>query len=245
MTTDLSAKTAPSADLKTADLKTPDLKTVVFDLDGTLADTAADLIEAANACFIARGIGPVLHVDQDALIAFHGGRAMLRTGYSRVELPDIEALVEADYPALLRHYGENIDVHTRVYPGVFEALETLKAQGYALSICTNKPEGLAQVLTARLGLRHHFGALIGADTLATRKPDPAPYIAAVEAVGGTVARSILIGDTKTDRETARACGVASVLVTFGPKGRTIERLAPEALLEHYDDLPALVARLLG
>ncbi|WP_376872079.1 HAD-IA family hydrolase [Albirhodobacter sp. R86504] len=221
------------------------LRTVVFDLDGTLADTSADLIAAANACFIDRGLGPILHAEQDALIAFHGGRAMLRAGYSRIEAPDLDALVEADYAVLLRHYAENIDVFTRVYPGVFTALEALKAAGYALSICTNKPEGLAQALTGRLGLRHHFGALIGADTLPTRKPDAAPYIAAVEAVGGTVARSILIGDTKTDRETARACGVASVLVTFGPSGRAIERLEPEALLDHYDDLPALAARLLA
>ena len=221
-----------------------DIRTVVFDLDGTLADTSADLIAAANACFAARGIGPILDPVADALIAFHGGRAMLRAGYSRVEAPDLEALVEGDYQALLDHYARNIDVHTRVYPGVFDALKRLKEQGFALSICTNKPEGLAVELTGRLGLRNHFGALIGADTLPTRKPDPAPYIAAVEAVGGTVERSILIGDTKTDRETARACGVASVLVTFGPEGRAIERLAPEALLEHYDDLPALAASLL-
>jgi phosphoglycolate phosphatase len=94
-------------------------------------------------------------------------------------------------------------------------------------------------------LRHYFGALIGADTLATRKPDPAPYHAAVAGVGGTVARSVLIGDTKTDRDTATACGVASVLVTFGPEGRAISRLAPDALLEHYNDLPDLIATLLA
>lgn len=227
-----------------------DIRTVVFDLDGTLADTSADLIAAANACFAHRGIAPILDAQRDALIAFHGGRAMLRAGYSQVDLPDlnvpdIETLVEQDYQRLLDHYAQNIDVHTRVYPGVFEALEVLKDQGYALSICTNKPEGLAVELTRRLGLRPHFGALIGADTLPTRKPDPAPYYAAVAGVGGTVARSILIGDTKTDRDTATACGVASVLVTFGPEGRAIERLKPEALLEHYKDLPDLVASLLG
>lgn len=227
-----------------------DIRTVVFDLDGTLADTSADLIAAANACFAHRGIAPILDPKRDALIAFHGGRAMLRAGYSQVDLPDLkvpdlETLVEQDYQKLLDHYAQNIDVHTRVYPGVFEALEVLKDQGYALSICTNKPEGLAVELTRRLGLRPHFGALIGADTLPTRKPDPAPYHAAVAGVGGTVARSILIGDTKTDRDTATACGVASVLVTFGPEGRAIERLKPDALLEHYKDLPDLVASLLG
>ena len=218
------------------------MKTVVFDLDGTLADTSADLIAAANACFRARGYGDLLDPAADALIAFAGGRAMLQAGYARV---GAEAPVAEDYAALLAFYEANIAVHTRLYDGVEAALERLKSQGFQLAICTNKPEGLAETLVRKLGIRAQFGALIGADTLPTRKPDPAPYIAAVERAGGAVARSILIGDTVTDRETARACGVASVLVSFGPEGRAIERLAPEALLDHYDDLPALALRLLG
>ncbi|MDD8023515.1 MAG: HAD-IA family hydrolase [Paracoccaceae bacterium] len=220
------------------------MRTVVFDLDGTLADTSGDLIAAANACFLARGFGALLDPVEDALIAFHGGRAMLRAGYTRLDHPQAEALTEADYAVLLRHYGENIDTHTRLYPGAVAAVEALRAQGFATAICTNKPEGLARDLVARLGIASLFGALIGADTLPQRKPDPAPYAAAVAGVGGSVARSILIGDTNTDRETARAAGVASVLVTFGPEGRGIARLAPEALLDHYDDLPDLAAVLL-
>jgi phosphoglycolate phosphatase len=89
-----------------------------------------------------------------------------------------------------------------------------------------------------------FGALVGADTLPTRKPDPAPYVASVSRAGGDVARSMLIGDTETDRKTGLAVGVPVALVTFGPEGRAIERLAPEALLDHFDDLPALAARML-
>src|SRR5690606_29231838 len=117
--------------------------------------------------------------------------------------------------------------------------------GFATGICTNKPEGLARDLVARLGIAELFGSLIGADTLPVRKPDPAPYRAAVEAAGGTVARSILVGDTATDRDTARAAGVSCALVTFGPEGREIARLAPEALLEHYAELPAIAERLIG
>ena len=219
------------------------MRTVVFDLDGTLADTSADLLAAANACFRGMGHGDMLGPD-DALTAFHGGRAMLRLGFSRLGGVD-EAAIDAQYPVLLRAYAEAIDVHTTLYPGAVAAVETLRAAGYAVSICTNKPAGLAEELTRRLGIRDLFGALIGADTLPTRKPDPAPYVAAVVQAGGTVARSMLIGDTDTDRKTGLAAGVPVALVTFGPEGRGVERLQPEALLDHYDDLHALVARILA
>lgn len=220
------------------------MRTVVFDLDGTLADTSADLIAAANACFRGLGHGDLLDPEQDALTAFHGGRAMLTLGLSRLGIAD-EALIAAQYPVLLAAYADGIDTHTRLYPGAVEAVQALRAAGYATAICTNKPEGLAETLTRRLGIRDLFGSLIGADTLPTRKPDPAPYLAAVHQAGGIPARSILIGDTETDRKTAAAVGVPCVLVSFGPEGAGVARLAPEALLDHYRDLPALADRLLG
>jgi phosphoglycolate phosphatase len=220
------------------------MRTVIFDLDGTLADTSADLIAAANACFVARGHATLLCPSQDALLAFHGGRAMLRAGYARLGWGG-EAEVEADYPRLLQYYAENIDTHTRLYPGVRESLELLAQEGAALGVCTNKPEALARQLLERLGLSAHFASLVGADTLPVRKPDPAPYRAAVAAAGGVLARSMLVGDTATDRETARACGVPVVLVSFGPEGQGLSRLAPEAMLDHFDQLPALVRALLG
>lgn len=234
------------------------MKTVVFDLDGTLADTSADLLAAANACFTALGHTAPLDAG-DALTAFHGGRAMLRLGFSRLRRdlastdpatePAIEAEVEAEverqYPQLLAHYSEAICEHTRLYPGTLSALEALRAEGYALSICTNKPEALAEDLLRRLGVRGLFGTLIGADTLPVRKPDPAPYIAAVERLGGRVAASMLVGDTQTDRLTGLAAGVPVALVTFGPEGRGVARFDPEALLDDYADLPQLVAALIG
>lgn len=217
-------------------------RTVVFDLDGTLADTSGDLLAAANACFRGMGHGDLL-TEADTLTAFHGGRAMLRLGFSR--LGDwTEADVDAQYPLLLQAYRQDIDSRTRLYPGAVAAVETLRSQGFAVSICTNKPEALAQLLLQRLGVRDLFGALVGADTLPTRKPDPAPYIAAVERAGGTVARSMLIGDTDTDRKTGLAVGIPVALVTFGPEGHGIARLAPEALLHHFDDLAALAERMI-
>ena len=221
--------------------------TVVFDLDGTLADTSADLVAAANACFAERGLDDLLDPVADALIAFHGGRAMLSAGYARaggaVLIPP--GAVDEDYDRLLGHYGDRIAVHTRLYPGVEAALDALAAAGHRLAVCTNKPEALAETLLHALGIRDRFAAMIGADTLPVRKPDPRPYRAAVERAGGEVARSCLIGDTETDRKTAAAAGVRVALVSFGPEGEAIGRLAPDALLHHFDDLPALVAAWIG
>lgn len=220
------------------------VRTVIFDLDGTLADTSADLIAAANACFRGMGAGDLLDPAGDAITAFQGGRAMLRLGLERLGQPD-EALVNAQYPVLLEAYEAAIDRETRLYPGAIAAVEALRAAGYATGVCTNKPERLAHVLLTRLGVRGLFASLVGADTLPVRKPDPAPYVLSVEQAGGSVARSVLIGDTETDFRTGRAAGVPVVLVTFGPEGPGISRFAPDALLDGFDDLSALANRLLA
>ena len=219
------------------------MRTVVFDLDGTLADTSADLLAAANACFADLGHRPVLRPG-DALTAFQGGRAMLRLGFARLGIVWTEADVSREYPRLLAVYAEGIDRETRLYPGAVAAVEALRAAGFRTAICTNKPEALAEELLRRLGVRGLFGSLVGADTLGVRKPDPAPYHLAVDRAGGVTGRSMLVGDTETDRLTGRAAGVPVALVTFGPEGAAVGRLEPEALLERFEDLPELAARLI-
>lgn len=220
------------------------MRTVIFDLDGTLADTSADLIAAANACFRDLGHGDLLDPATDALTAFHGGRAMLRLGFCRLGAGG-EAEVDREYARLLAHYEAGIDRATVFYPGAVEAVEALRGAGFATGICTNKPERLAEMLLARLGARHLFGSLVGADTFPVRKPDPAPYRASVERAGGALGRSMLIGDTETDRLTAAAAGVPVALVTFGPEGQGVARLSPEALLDRFEDLPELAVAILG
>ncbi|ABA78665.1 HAD hydrolase-like protein [Rhodobacter sphaeroides] len=220
-------------------------RTVVLDLDGTLADTSADLIASANACFRALGRGEPLDPLKDALTAFHGGRAMLRLGFERLDGQSAEAEIDLQYPLLLENYRCAINVHTTLYPGARDAVERLRAEGFATAICTNKPEALAETLLSLLEVRHLFDAMIGADTLPVRKPDPAPYVASVERAGGAVAHSMLVGDTRTDRDTARAAGVPVALVTFGPSGMDVAELGPDGLLHHFDELPDLAARLLG
>ena len=202
------------------------MKTVVFDLDGTLADTSGDLIAAANACFRDMGEGDVLDAKTDAGTALKGGRAMLRLGMERLGRADDAETIDRYYPMLLEAYGREIDTHTVLYPGAMEAVEALKAAGYRVAICTNKPEGLAEILLREMGIRDLFASLVGADTMPVRKPDPRPYRAAVEAAGGSVSASFLVGDTETDRRTASAAGVRVALVAFGPEGEAIGRLAP-------------------
>ena len=220
------------------------MKTVIFDLDGTLADTSADLIAAANASFMSHGLGALLDADLDRLTAFHGGRAMLKLGFLRLDRLMADEELEPYYQEFLAAYAENIDRETRLYPGAEAAVEALLGAGFKLGICTNKPEGLAETLVQRLGVRGLFGSLVGADTFPVRKPDPLPYRESVLRAGGDPAHSVLIGDTDTDVRTARAAGVPVVLVAFGPEGAGIARLEPDALLQSYHELPQVLSVLM-
>ena len=219
------------------------MRNVIFDLDGTLVDTSADMIAAANACFTAWGDGAPLDPVRDAATAFAGGRAMLRLGFSRLRGSWTEADVDAGYALFLRHYSAGLCHESRLYPGAREAVAQLRAAGFAVAICTNKPAKLAEDLMRALGFRDDFAALIGADTLPVRKPDPAPLRAAIAAIGGDARRSLLVGDTVTDRETGRAASVPVALVTFGPEGQGVARFAPDALLDDYPALLPLAERL--
>jgi phosphoglycolate phosphatase len=219
------------------------MRAAVFDLDGTLADTSDDLIAAANDTFAEVGLGRPLRPRRDRAIAFAGGRAMLRAGFARRERPWDEADVSRLYPRLVELYGGALDVHTRLYDGVEAALGRLAGAGWALGICTNKPERLAVLLLERLGVVRRFAAIVGADTLTVRKPDPRHVLETITRAGGVPDQSVLVGDTATDREAARRAGVPCVLVGFGPEREIAELLAPEALVDHFDDLPDLLERL--
>ncbi|KIC18668.1 HAD-IA family hydrolase [Leisingera sp. ANG-Vp] len=220
------------------------MRTVIFDLDGTLADTSGDLLAAANACFRQMGLGDVLTPAEDAAVALRGGRMMLTAGLKRVGQFD-PAVVDEFYPVLLEAYRDAIDHHTVMYPGAMEAVEALKSAGYGVGICTNKPEALAEQLMQSLGVRDAFASLIGADTLPVRKPDPEPLFEAARRAGGDPARTLLVGDSDTDRNTSAAAGVPSVLVTFGPSGADMAALKPEALIDRFEDLLEVADRLIA
>ena len=219
------------------------MRVAVFDLDGTLADTAGDLIAAANATLAEAGVGRPLDPLHDAAVAFAGGRAMLRRGLAETAGGVDAEAVDRMYPRLLAFYAERIAVETRLYDGAEAALDRLAAGGWGLAVCTNKPEGLALRLLAALGIGGRFRAVLGADTLAFRKPDPRHLVETIVRAGGVRERAVLVGDTVTDREAARAAGVPCVLVGFGPEGSGAAALEPEAMLAHYDDLADVLERL--
>ncbi|MDE2792592.1 MAG: HAD-IA family hydrolase [Paracoccaceae bacterium] len=219
------------------------MKAAVFDLDGTLADTSRDLIRAANSCLAGVsgkfGSGP-LDPGQDAATAFAGGRAMIRLGLTRLGSAWSETEVDSLYLEFLAQYADAIDLETVLYPGVAEALGRLAERGYARAVCTNKPEALALELLGRLGILDRFGAVLGADSLPVRKPDPEHLFETIRRVGGSPRQSVLVGDTSNDRETARRAGIPCILVTFGPNGSGVQQLEPEGLLDSFEDLPRLV-----
>lgn len=219
------------------------MRLAVFDLDGTLADTSVDLIAAANAALAEAGRGMPLDAARDRATAFRGGRAMLRAGLERLDGHWDEDEVTAYLPRLLDFYGGAIDVNTFLYDGVPGALDRIAHAGWTCAVCTNKPAGLAEDLLKKLGLRARFDAVLGADTLDVKKPDPRHLLETISRAGGRREAAVMIGDTRTDRETARAAVVPCVLVGFGPAGSDVGHLSPEAVLDHYDDLPDLLERL--
>lgn len=220
------------------------MRTVIFDLDGTLADTSGDLLAAANSCFRRMGLGDVLSHPEDAGVALRGGRMMLTAGLERAGQFS-PATVDEFYPVLLEAYRDAIDHHTVLYPGAMAAVEALKSAGFGVGICTNKPEALADQLMRSLGVRDAFASLVGADTLPVRKPDPEPLFEAARRAGGDPARTLLVGDSDTDRSTSANAGVPSVLVTFGPSGDDMGALKPEALLDRFEDLLEVAERLIA
>lgn len=221
------------------------MRTAVFDLDGTLADTAADSLSAANGALEEAGHGRPLTLATDRAVAFAGGRAMLHLGLARAGLDAAaaEPVVAALYGRLLARYADALAEETRLFDGVEAALDRLQAEGWRLAICTNKPERLAQLLLDALGVGARFAALLGADSRPWRKPDPRHLTETILLAGGDATRAVLIGDTVTDRRAAAAAGIPCVLVRFGPEGDAVDALEPEAIIAHFDELPATLGRL--
>jgi phosphoglycolate phosphatase len=217
--------------------------TVVFDLDGTLIDTAPDLIAATNHTLDRLGLPPATAEVLRPAVS-HGALHMIRTGIgpAAADWPE-----ERLYPLLddfLAHYEANIAATSRPFPGLIAALDALAADGHILTVCTNKQERMAVRLLGELGLSSRFATIAGRDTFSVRKPDPGHLIGTVARAGGTLARAVMIGDSDVDVATARNAGVPVVAVAFGYCDPPVATHAPDVLIDHYDALhPAL--RTLG
>jgi phosphoglycolate phosphatase len=213
----------------------------VFDLDGTLVDTAPDLMAALNVVLALEG-APPLPAEAARSLLGAGARALIERGLQAAGRSVAPARMEELFAAFLEHYSAHIADVSRPYPGVTAALDRLQGAGWRLAVCTNKLEGLSVELLSALGLADRFAAICGQDTFreedgrAIPKPDPRALLSCIAAAGGTRDRAVMIGDSRTDVETARNAGVPIVAVDFGYADVPIERCSPDRTISHFDQL---------
>jgi phosphoglycolate phosphatase len=218
--------------------------TIAFDLDGTLVDTAPDLIGALNVVLGERELPP-LPVDAARHLVGRGARHLIAHGFAEAG----EVLEEEEIGALVTRYIEvyrsRIASESRPFEGLEEALGRLQAAGARLAVCTNKRTDLSVALLDALDLSPWFSAVIGADLAPARKPDPSHFVTAIERAGGDPARALMVGDSANDLNAARAAGAPVILVTFGYTETPAADLGADALIDGFVQLPAAAETLLG
>jgi phosphoglycolate phosphatase len=208
---------------------------VVFDLDGTLVDTAPDLLDSLNHSLLAGGAAMT---DTKGFHQFvgHGGRVMIERAYAAQKRMLEQAEHDRLFDLFLDHYGQNIPGQSQPYPGVTSALARLAPAGYLLAVCTNKTEAFSKRLLEGLGLAGQFSAICGSDTFAFRKPDPRHLVETIALAGGDAGRAIMVGDSQTDIDTAKAAGIPVVAVDFGYTDRHVREFGPSRIISHFDEL---------
>jgi phosphoglycolate phosphatase len=218
--------------------------TVVFDLDGTLVDTAPDLTAACNHVFGLLELAPVSVAALHPFIS-HGSRAMIDAGLRLHEVALPAAEIDRLHQRFFAYYTANIAVFSRPFEGVVEVLEALRAGGARLAVCTNKLEGLSRQLLGELRLDTRFDAIAGRETFAVCKPAPGHLTGAIAMAGGASERAVMVGDSEVDFATAIAAGVPSVGVTFGYTPRPVHELGAGAVIDHYREFMPALERVLA
>ncbi len=215
---------------------------IVFDLDGTLVDSAPDLVGALNFVLAREGLPPVPVASARKLIGA-GARALIERGLEqegRSKTPDEVAALTDDFIA---YYAEHIADETRPFDGVLEALDELSGQGFNFAVCTNKLEWLSKRLLDRLQMSELFKAICGADTFGVQKPDPTILRETIHRAGGTLSSAIMVGDSGPDIGVARRAGIPVIGVDFGYTPISIEELNPDYMISHMAKLSGAVAEI--
>ncbi len=215
--------------------------TIVFDLDGTLVDSAPDLTAALNVALADAGRPSVDPAVVRHLVG-HGARALIERGLALSGGGD-ESEVARALPVFLDHYAAHIADGTRPYPGTEAALDRMAGSGATLAICTNKPVALSRALVAALGWSGRFAAIVGGDSLTVRKPDPEHLLVTIATARGDPASSVFIGDTAVDVAAGQAAGVPVIVCAFGFADRPPAELNGDAVIARFADLDAALADL--
>ncbi|MBP2549343.1 phosphoglycolate phosphatase [Neorhizobium galegae] len=208
---------------------------VVFDLDGTMIDTAPDLIASLNHTIAVADLAPVNFDDLTHLVG-QGARVMIRRAFELRKAPLEEGAVEPLLKRFLDHYKAEMPGRSRIYDGLVESFDRLESAGMRLAVCTNKLGELAYPLLEQMGLSGRFATMTAGDTFAVRKPDARHLLGTIEKAGGDPARSVMIGDSVNDILAARNAGVASIAVTFGYSDVPVDTLDPTRVISHFDQL---------
>ena len=211
-------------------------KILVFDLDGTLVDTAPDLLACLNHSIGLEGLDPMTDAGFRPILG-RGGREMIRTAYARQNRALADDTLERLYRLFLQRYADTMPGASVLYPGLLAALDRFEAAGFRFAICTNKTERLAKALIEGLRLTGRFAAICGADTFARAKPDPLHLTETIRMAGLPSADcAVMVGDSKTDVDVAKAAGVPVVAVTFGYTDRPVAEFEPSRVISSYDEL---------
>lgn len=216
--------------------------TIAFDLDGTLVDTAADLVGALNRVLSEQAL-PHLPFETARMMVGRGARALIEQGFAAAGAPLHEPQTGVLVTRFIEIYRDRIAHESRPFDGVETTLDVLANAGATLVVCTNKRTDLSVALLDALSLTARFAAVVGADKAPAPKPDARHLIAAVAAAGGRIERSILVGDSATDVGAARAAGAPSVVVSFGYTEIAAADLGGDHLIDRFADLPPLAARI--
>jgi phosphoglycolate phosphatase len=216
--------------------------TIAFDLDGTLVDTAPDLMGSVDLLLIEKGLAPVPHDLLRPLIS-HGSRVMLRRALTHLDHTIDQATFDAWWQRYLQLYVSNIAARSRPFDGLVPLLDRLAGRGATLVVCTNKNEAMSRALLTALGLIDRFAAIAGRDTFEHCKPNPGHLTGAVRLGGGDPARAVMVGDSDVDIATARNAGLPVIAVTFGYVENPVASYGPDAVIDHYDHFEAALARL--
>lgn len=216
--------------------------TILFDLDGTLVDTAPDLLGALNHVLTGMALAPV-SLDAVAEMIGHGARAMIETGLKTQGAVLSAAEMDAAFERFIAYYVDHIADHSRPFEGAVEALAALRKAGATLTVCTNKRQDLSERLIGALGLSHQFDVIFGADRATNRKPHADHVFETLAAAGGDPARALFVGDSRTDERAARNAGLPFVFVTFGYEAETVEDIAADVAISHYTQLVSALSDL--